>query len=117
LRHPETEAYALLAIKGNWNRWHAQFQTTDKYPNYKQKTLNYWPDEGAIQESDTIKVRLYRERRNLDDLTPTPADWKADMKLQFEGAIPTDKEAEKPNQVSPTLSAFWTLFIGHLPIH
>jgi len=53
-----------------------------------------------------IKERLYRERRGLDEITPTPEGWQADMKLQFEGAIPADKDAEKPNQVSPTLSAF-----------
>ena len=114
---PETEAYALLAIKGNWNRWHAQFQTTDKFPNYKQKPINYWPDTTAIVESDAIKLRLFREQRNLDELTATPDGWLADMTLQFEGAIPTNKDAEKPNQVSPTLSTFWTLFVGYLPIH
>jgi len=114
---PETEAYSLLAIKGNWNRWHAQIQTTDKFPNCKQKPINYWPDATAIQESIAIKERLYRERRGINELTNTPDGWQSDMKLQFEDAIPTDKEAVKPNQVSPTLSTFWTLFIGYFPIH
>jgi len=27
---PETEAHACLVLKGNWNCWHAQFQTADK---------------------------------------------------------------------------------------
>jgi len=69
---PETEAHALLALKGNWNRWHAQCQTTDKCPSYKQKTLHIWPAEEVIQASGTIKERLCRERRNLDKLTVTP---------------------------------------------
>jgi len=58
---PETKAYALLALKGNWNRWKAQYQTTDMYPNYKQKALHNWPSPNVIQASNTIKVRLYRE--------------------------------------------------------
>ena len=102
---PETEAYACLVLKGNWNRWNAQFQTTDKFPNYKQKALHHWPDDDVIEASDAIKARLYREQRGLDELTNLPDGWEADMKLPFEGAIPADKKAKKPNQVSTTLSA------------
>jgi len=42
----------------------------------------------------------------MDDLAPTSEGWEADMKLEFEGAIVAGKDAEKPNQVSTTLSAF-----------
>jgi len=103
---PETEAYACLALKGNWNRWHAQHQSTDKCPSCKQKVLHNWPAEDVIQASNAIKERLYREQRGLGELTNTPEGWEADMKLTFEGAIPAEKDAEKPNQVSPTLSTF-----------
>jgi len=53
-----------------------------------------------------IKERLCREQRGLDELTALPDGWEADMKLSFEGAIPADNVKEKPNHVSPTLSAF-----------
>jgi len=71
----------------------------------------------VMDATNTIKERLYRERRGINELVATPDGWQADMRLEFEDAIPTDKEAEKPNQVSPTLSTFWTLFVGYLPIH
>ena len=53
----------------------------------------------------------------MDVLRDLPKGWQADMKLTFEGAIPADEDAEKPNQASPTLSTFCPLFIGYLPIH
>mgnify|MGYP000420097935 CR=1 FL=1 len=115
---PETEAHALLALRGNWNCWHAQFQTADKHPNYKQKTLHNWPSPDVIQASNHIKLWLYREQRNMDDLTPTPEGWEADMKLlEFKGAILADKDAEKPNQVRLMISAFLAAIHWLLPIH
>ena len=75
-------------------------------PQAELKALHNWPTKDVIEASNAIKLRLCRERRNLDKLTLTPEGWQADMKLQFEGAIPEDEDTEKPNQVSPTLSAF-----------
>jgi len=103
---PETEAHALLAINGNHERWHAQYLTSDKFPNYKQKCIQFWPSEDVIQASDEIKERLYREQNNIDELTPLPDGWEANMRLIFEGPIPKDEKAKRPNQVSACLPVF-----------
>jgi len=42
----------------------------------------------------------------VDELTELPEGWQATMRLQFEGAIPMDKKAAKPNQAGRPLSAF-----------
>jgi len=100
---PETEAHALLVVNGNWNRWHAQFQTADTCPNHKRKSLHIWPSHEVTQASDKIKERLQREQHNTDEPTDLPEGWLAAMRLQFEGAIPADERAEMPNQVSTFL--------------
>jgi len=112
---PETEAHALLAINGNHDRWNAQYLTSDKYPNYKQKCINFWPSDDVIEASDKIKERLYREQNNMDHLTDMPDGWQARMRLIFEGPIPEDDKARKPNQVSACLPVFGPYYLVVCP--
>lgn len=106
---PETEAYALLVINGNHRRWTAQFQVTDKFPAYKQKPIYKWPDDEAIEASNEIKERLFREQNNVDELTDLPEHWKERMRLPFEPPI----LAQGCNAVSD----FWPYFVYYLHIN
>ena len=81
---PETEAYALTIIKGNWTRWRAQFEAQDKFPQYKIKPIQKAPTAAAIAASNAIKERLYREQNNLADDAALPPNWLATMQLAWE---------------------------------
>jgi len=129
---PETEAYALLVIRGNYRCWHAQFLTTNKCPTYKQKCIHTWHTAAAvIQASNDIKEQLCRGQNNVDELTALSEGWLTNMKLPFEGDIPapaavaanendsnalktsSGSEEEKPNQVRVFLATVHMLF-AHL---
>jgi hypothetical protein len=81
---PETEAYTVFVIRGNYNRWNAQFEISDKFPRYSQKAIFKEPTVDAIAASDVIKERLYREKHALKDDAALPAEWENTMKCSFE---------------------------------
>jgi len=81
---PETEAYALTLVKGNFERWTAQFEAQDKFPQCKIKPIQNAPTAEAIQASNAIKERLYREKNGLDDDADLPNNWLATMQLAWE---------------------------------
>jgi len=83
---PETEAYALLMIRGNLRRWTAQFQAYDKFPGYQQKIIQKDIENEAIVASTEIKKRLYMEQHNIDTEDLLPANWATDMELAYERA-------------------------------
>lgn len=87
---PETEAYALLIIKGNFRRWTAQFQAQDKFPQYKQKPIQKAPTAEVIAASNAIKERLYREQNGVADGADLPNNWLATMQLPWEQAEGTN---------------------------
>jgi len=115
---PETEACALLAIRGNWILWHVQFPTAAKHPNCKQKSIHAWPSEEVIKAPNDIKAWLCRGQNDIDELLELPEGWQNKMKLKFEGTFQrsrvsllrvTMKERNLKNESG-------TLFTGHVPI-
>jgi len=87
---PETEAYALTLVKGNFRRWTAQFEAQDKFPQYKIKPIQKAPTAEAIAASNAIKERLYREKNGLDDDANLPNGWLATMQLAWEQPADTN---------------------------
>ena len=87
---PETEAYGMLIIAGNWSRWTAQFQVTDKYPKYKQKPITHLPSVEVLNASTAIKRRLFLEQNPTIDPLNLPNDWEDSMKCNFELADGND---------------------------
>jgi len=89
---PETEAYALTLIKGNFARWKAQFEAQDKFPQHKIKPIQKAPTPEAIQASNAInlKERLCREKNGLDDDANLPPNWLATMQLAWEQPVGTN---------------------------
>jgi len=81
---PETEAYGLTVAKGNFQRWTAQIQAQDKFPQYKIKPIQKAPTAEAIRASDAIKEHICREQNNLDDDANLPNGWLATMQLMWE---------------------------------
>ena len=81
---PETEAYGLTIVKGNFRRWTAQFQAQDKFPQHKIKPVQKAPTAEAIQASNDIKERLFREAHGMDDDANLPPGWLATMQLAWE---------------------------------
>jgi len=81
---PETEACALTLIKGNFQRWTAQFEAQDKFPQYKIKPIQKVPTTEAIAASNAIKERLYREKNGVNDDANFPNGWLATMQLAWE---------------------------------
>jgi len=90
---PETEAYALTLIKGNFQRWTAQFEAQDKFPQHKIKPIPKAPTAEAIAASDAIKERLYREKNGLNDDANLTNGWLATMQLVWEQPAGTNNMA------------------------
>jgi len=84
---PETEACALTLIKGNFRQWTAQFEAQDKFPQHKIKPIQKASTPEAIQASDAIKERLYKEKNGLDDYANLLPNWLATMQLALEQPV------------------------------
>ena len=83
---PETEAYCMLIIRGNFNKWEAQFLTNTTYPGYQQKIYHKNVDAAKIAASNDIKEELYLAK-HLDVTAATlPNGWLAGMRMGWETA-------------------------------
>jgi len=113
---PETEAYALLVINGNLQKWKSQFEVTNKHPNCQHKGISKEPSVEAIADSNTIKKRLYMAEHAIDDEANLPADWLADMQFTWEKTAGSTNKVGllrvlfAPNSIlfGLVLTSFWT---------
>lgn len=70
---PETEAYAMLIIRGGFDKWEAQFETARTYPGYQQKIYHKAVDQAKIMASEAIKQELYLAQNvGITAETPPP---------------------------------------------
>mgnify|MGYP006958835535 CR=1 FL=1 len=81
---PETEADAMLIIKGGFDKWEAQFETARTYPGYQQKIYHKAVDQAKIMASDAIKQELYLAQHPGVTAETLPAGWLASMQMTWE---------------------------------
>ena len=81
---PETEAYALLIIRGSFDKWRAQFETQRKFPGYKLKPFHKTPEPEKIAASNAIKQELFLALSPAVAAAPLPDDWLDSMTMAWE---------------------------------
>ena len=82
---PETEAYTMLVIRGNLEKWEAQYLTKTWYPGYKQKIYHKAVPADKILASNLIKQEIYISRHpDITTLEALPNGWLASMRMPWE---------------------------------
>jgi len=82
---PETEAYALTLIKGNFARWTAQFEAQDKFPSTRSSPSKKLPRQRPFRPP-------MLSRSASDDANLSP-NWLATMQLVWEQPAGTNNMA------------------------